>query len=57
MPRTRKSHPPSLQAKGPVGAIEARKRTTQVAKIFGVGWAVAAKKSEKKIDLRHLGVH
>ena len=36
MPRTRKSHPPSLKAKVAVEAIKAHKTTTQIAQIFGV---------------------
>ena len=36
MPRTRKSHPPSLKAKVAVEAIKAHKTTAQIAQIFGV---------------------
>src|SRR5579871_5519039 len=36
MPRTRKSHPPSLKAKVAVEAIKAHKTTTQIAQMFGV---------------------
>jgi transposase-like protein len=36
MPRTRKSHPPSLRAKVAVEAIKAHKTTAQIAQIFGV---------------------
>src|SRR3954468_6583257 len=36
MPRTRKSHPPSLKAKVAVEAIKAHKTTAQIARIFGV---------------------
>src|SRR3954447_13833201 len=36
MPRTRKSHPPSLKAKVAVEAIKAHKTVAQIAHIFGV---------------------
>ena len=36
MPRTRKSHPPSLKAKVAVEAIKAHKTTVQIAQMFGV---------------------
>ena len=36
MPRTRKSHPPSLKAKVAVEAIKAHKMTAQIAHVFGV---------------------
>src|SRR5215217_978181 len=36
MPRTRKSHPPSLKAKVAVEAIKAHKTTAQIAHMFGV---------------------
>ena len=36
MPRTRKSHPPSLKAKVAVEAIKAHKTITQIAQMFGV---------------------
>src|ERR671929_111665 len=36
MPRTRKSHPPSLKAKVAIEAIKAHKTTTQIAQIYGV---------------------
>src|ERR1700752_4150984 len=36
MPRTRKSHPPSLKAKVAVEAIKAHKTAAQIAQIFGV---------------------
>src|SRR5438067_13467663 len=36
MPRTRKSHPPSLKAKVAIEAIKAHKTTTQIAQMFGV---------------------
>jgi transposase len=36
MPRTRKSHPPSLKAKVAVEAIKAHKTTAQIAHTFGV---------------------
>ena len=36
MPRTRKSHPPSLKAKVAVEAIKANKTTAQIAQMFGV---------------------
>jgi transposase-like protein len=36
MPRSRKSHPPSLKAKVAIEAIKAHKTTTQIAQIFGV---------------------
>ena len=36
MPRTRKSHPPSLKAKVAVEAIKAHKTTAQIAQMFGV---------------------
>ena len=36
MPKTRKSHPPSLKAKVAVEAIKALKTTAQIAQMFGV---------------------
>ena len=36
MPKTRKSHPPSLKAKVAVEAIKAHKTAAQIAQIFGV---------------------
>jgi transposase-like protein len=36
MPRTRKSHPPSVKAKVAVEAIKAHKTTAQIAHMFGV---------------------
>ena len=36
MPRTRKSHPPSLKAKVAVEALKAHKTTAQIAQMFGV---------------------
>jgi len=36
MPRTRKSHPPSLKARVAVEAIKAHKTTSQIAQMFGV---------------------
>src|SRR5713226_6508686 len=36
MPKTRKSHPPSLKAKVAVEAIKAHKTATQIAQMFGV---------------------
>jgi transposase len=36
MPRTRKSHPPSLKAKVAIEAIKGHKTTTQIAQMFGV---------------------
>jgi transposase len=36
MPKTRKSHPPSLKAKVAVEAIRAHKTTAQIAQMFGV---------------------
>jgi transposase len=36
MPRTRKSHPPSLKAKVAVEAIKAHRTTVQIAQMFGV---------------------
>jgi transposase len=36
MPRTRKSHPPSLKAKVAIEAIRAHKTTAQIAQMFGV---------------------
>jgi transposase-like protein len=36
MPRTRKSHPPSLKAKVAIEAIKAHKTTTQIVQMFGV---------------------
>jgi transposase-like protein len=36
MPRTRKSHPPSLKAKVAVEAIKANRTTAQIAQMFGV---------------------
>ena len=36
MPRTRKSHPPSLKARVAVEAIKAYKATAQIAQMFGV---------------------
>jgi transposase-like protein len=36
MPRTRKSHPPSLKAKVAIEAIKGQKTTTQIAQMFGV---------------------
>ena len=36
MPRTRKSHPPSLKAKVAIEAIKAHKTTAQIAQMFGV---------------------
>ena len=36
MPRTRKSHPPSLKAKVAVEAIKAHKTAAQIAQMFGV---------------------
>ena len=36
MPKTRKSHPPSLKAKVAVEAIEAHKTAAQIAQMFGV---------------------
>ena len=36
MPKTRKSHPPSLKAKVAVEAIKAHRTTTQIAQMFGV---------------------
>ena len=36
MPRTRKSHPPSLKAKVAIEAIKAQKTTTQIAQMYGV---------------------
>ena len=37
MPRTRKSHPPSLKAKVALEAIKAHKTTTQIAQMFAAG--------------------
>src|ERR1700690_1807150 len=48
MPRTRKSHPPSLKAKVAVEAIKAHKTAAQIAQMFGVhptqvgGWTKQA---------------
>src|ERR1700731_1857412 len=36
MPRTRKSHPPSLKAKVAIEAIKAHKTTAQIAQMFGI---------------------
>ena len=36
MPRTRKSHPPSLKAKVAIEAIKGHKTTAQIAQMFGV---------------------
>ena len=36
MPRTRKSHPPSLKAKVAIEAIQGHKTTAQIAQMFGV---------------------
>ena len=36
MPRTRKSHPPSLKAKVALEAIKGHKTTAQIAQMFGV---------------------
>ena len=36
MPRTRKSHPPSLKARVAVEAIKAHKTTAQIAQMFAV---------------------
>src|ERR1700758_950244 len=36
MPKTRKSHPPSLKAKVAVEAIKAHRTTAQIAQMFGV---------------------
>ena len=36
MPKTRKSHPPSLKAKVAVEAIKGHKTTAQIAQMFGV---------------------
>jgi transposase len=36
MPRTRKSHPPSLKARVAVEAIKAHRTTAQIAQMFGV---------------------
>jgi transposase len=36
MPRTRKSHPPSLKAKVAIEAIKGNKTTAQIAQMFGV---------------------
>jgi transposase len=36
MPKTRKSHPPSLKAKVAIEAIKGQKTTTQIAQMFGV---------------------
>ena len=36
MPRTRKSHPPSLKAKVALEAIKAHKTAAQIAQMFGV---------------------
>src|SRR5260370_8349509 len=36
MPKTRKSHPPSLKARVAVEAIKAHKTTAQIAQMFGV---------------------
>jgi transposase len=36
MPRTRKSHPPSLKAKVALEAVKGQKTTTQIAQMFGV---------------------
>ena len=36
MPRSRKSHPPSLKAKVAVEAIKGNKTTSQIAQMFGV---------------------
>jgi transposase len=36
MPRTRKSHPPSLKAKVAIEAIKANRTTAQIAQMFGV---------------------
>jgi len=36
MPRTRKSHPPSLKAKVAVEAIKAHRTTAEIAQMFGV---------------------
>ena len=36
MPKTRKSHPPSLKAKVAVDAIKAHKTAAQIAQMFGV---------------------
>ncbi len=36
MPKTRKSHPPSLKAKVAVEAIKSQKTTSQIAQIYAV---------------------
>ncbi len=36
MPRTRKSHPPSLKAKVAIEAIKGHKTTAQLAQMFGI---------------------
>ena len=36
MPRTRKSHPPSLKAKVAIEAIKSHKTTSQIAQLFGI---------------------
>jgi transposase-like protein len=36
MPRTRKSHPPSLKAKVAIEAIKGHKTTAQIAQMYGV---------------------
>ena len=36
MPKTRKSHPPSLKAKVAMEAIKGHKTTVQIAQMFGV---------------------
>ena len=36
MPKTRKSHPPSLKAKVAIEAIKAHKTAAQIAQMFGV---------------------
>jgi len=47
MPKTRKSHPPSVKAKVVVEAIKAHKTAAQIAQIFGVHatqvWAARSK--------------
>lgn len=50
MPRTRKSHPPSLKARVAVEALKAQKTTAQIAQMFSVHPNLVAKWKKHALD-------
>jgi transposase-like protein len=63
MPRTRKSHPPSLKAKVAIEATKAHKTTAQIAQMFGIhptqvgGWKKQALAREHPDPVPHGAWH